>query len=73
MAVLIFKQLLINKHKVMKKIMILCCSIMLFSCSNESSEINRTPENKNKRTSSEGYLEFEDYLKFISAETKIVY
>ena len=46
----------------MKKIMIVCCSIILFSCSNENSEIDKTPENK--------IASFEDYLKFMNTETK---
>ncbi len=46
----------------MKKIIIACCSLFLFSCSNENSDIDKTPESK--------LASFEDYLKFMNSETK---
>lgn len=46
----------------MKKIMIVLCSIFLFSCSKENNDIDRTPENK--------VASFEDYIKFMNTETK---
>lgn len=56
------KLLTLKTLNIMKKIMIVLCSIFLFSCSKENSDIDRTPENK--------VASFEDYIKFMNTETK---